>query len=354
MNVSGPRAWTVLIYTSASRDLEPAVSDSLQEISDAFQHSALGSRVVAQFGRDNQAQRVELSGTQGPTVVGQLGDLDMTAPGNLEEFVRWGMQRYPAQHYAVVLGGHGAGFAGAVTDSDRRKMMRLPDIEAALGELPQRPEVLIFNTCLMAQAEVASQLRDVSPHLVGAQGKLHGLGLPLAAWLRRLDTVQGGAGAAAALVEEAAAVPERAPMVSALDLQRWPEMQSTLDRLAGQILDNPQAADVLRFHIAQQPSPWPNAGEQPLSDMLDLRALCSAWKDDERLPIGLRARAEDVLQTLDRFVVKASQTEWAGLSALVPEAGLQSLGALPGQLYDSLQWAQETRWDEALRALKKS
>jgi hypothetical protein len=352
MNVSRPGEWTVLIYTSASRDLEPAVSDSLQEISDAFQASAFDTPVVAQFGRDNQAERLELCRSGAPSVVQKLADVDMTAPANLQDFLRWGMQRYPARHYAVVLGGHGAGFAGAVTDADRRKMMRLPDIQATLGELPQPPELVIFNTCLMAQAEVAAELSSVTPHLVAAQGKLHGLGLPLGAWLQRLDTTSGGAAAAAELVDAAAEVPQRAPMVSALDLQRWPDMQASLDGLAAEILNNLPAAPMLRGHITQQPSPWPQAGERPLSDMLDLRRLCTAWKDDVRLPAPLRAAAEQVLQRLEVAVQNTSQPEWGGLSALLPAAGLQSLGTLPGELYNSLDWAQQTRWDEALRALK--
>lgn len=191
-------AWTVLIYTSASPDLREAVQESLTEISD---HGAASDsvQVVAQMGTAGSMQRFQLHGVGEPQALGPATSGEMTEPGRLREFLEWGMSRFPAQRYAVVLGGHGAGFAGAVTDSQRRTMLSLPSIQQQLSGLPARPELLIFNTCLMAQAEVAEQLQGTASQLVASQSQLKGLGLPLAAWLPRLDARISASEAAHAL-----------------------------------------------------------------------------------------------------------------------------------------------------------
>lgn len=348
MHIPRAGSWTVLIYTSASHDLEPAVHDSLQEIRDAYQQSGFHAQVVAQLGERGQATRMVLSGGAGTEE--PLGAADMTASGTLADFLRWGMRRYPSEHYAVVLGGHGAGFAGAVTDAERRRMMTLPQIEAALGALPESPDLVIFNTCLMGQAEVASQLSGVTPHLVASQGELHGLGLPLGRWLGRLDAIGDGQAAAVALARECEAEPERAPAVSALNLEHWPAVQEGLDRLGGQVLTHPESLPRLRAHLREQPVPWPHAGDRPLTDLLDVRKLCQSWQEDESLPDSLRQAAGEVLQRLPALVAHRTDPDWNGLSVLAPE---QPVGAFAEQLYRDLRWSQATRWDEAVHALSE-
>lgn len=350
MQVTRAGQWTVLIYTSASRDLETAVTDSLHEITDSFSSRPFSTNVVAQMGQQDQARRMDLSCAE-PQIVEQLPDLDMTEPANLQDFVRWGMQRYPARHYAVVLGGHGAGFAGAVTDSQRRDMMRLPEIRAALEALPQRPDLVVFNTCLMAQAEVAAELSGVTPVVIGSQGQLRGLGLPLGPWLQGLHTFNNPAAAGADLVAHAAEVPERAPAVAALELSSWPDCQAALDGLAAQILSHPLARPAMRAHIAAQEAPWPRPGDRPLSDLLDVRRICQAWRNDPLLPAGVREHAQAVLDRLAEVVSAASEEQWGGLSVLAPSQGLEQLGPLPATLYGQLKWSQRTAWDEAIASL---
>ena len=235
MEVSRPtKAWTVLIYTSASRDLETAVEASLQEITEAGAPEDV--QVVAQMGAQGLARRYRLHDCEHPQELEPARPAEMSRPEELRSFLLWAMEKYPARHYAVVLGGHGAGFGGAITDSQRRRMMSLPELESALGELPQKPELVVFNTCLMAQAEVASQLQTTTPHLVASQSELRGLGLPLAGWIRELPQQEDGGGAATLLA--ASSQGERAPAVSAIDLQRFPSLQQSMNSLASQILKN--------------------------------------------------------------------------------------------------------------------
>lgn len=347
MKAARANSWTVLIYTSASQDLEKAVTESLEEIT--AQGTPQDVRVVAQMGAQGRVQRYQLHQAAQPQPLEASRPAEMTDPEELQRFLRWGMEKYPAQHYAVVLGGHGAGFAGAVTDSQRRKLISLPDLERSLGELPRRPDVVVFNTCLMAQAEVASQLHTVSDNLVASQSKLLGLGLPLADWLQQLPAQESGSSAARQLVEASRGMGERAPAVTSIDLRNWPPLQSSLDDLAGSILENRQWHPLLRQHIQKQPDLWPHAQDRPLVDQIDVAALCRDWQDDDRLPEDLRRRAGQV-RSLVGDLCRSSEAR-GGLSAYLPE---QSNGPFVYKIYARLRFAQETRWDEALQNLTQS
>ena len=44
--------------------------------------------------------------------VSSLGEVDMASPTVLTTFLRHGIQTYPADHYGLILWGHGAGWRG--------------------------------------------------------------------------------------------------------------------------------------------------------------------------------------------------------------------------------------------------
>ncbi len=336
-------AWTVLIYTSASPDLREAVQESLAEISDRYGASNDSVQVVAQMGTAGSMQRLQLHGVDQPQPLGPATRGEMTEPGRLREFLEWGMSRFPAQRYAVVLGGHGAGFAGAVTDSQRRSMLSLPSIQQQLSGLPARPELLIFNTCLMAQAEVAEQLQGTASQLVASQSQLRGLGLPLAAWLPRLDARISAAEAARALAEESSRVPDRAPQVSALNLEGWPEIRESIDALAGYLMADARHRADLRSHFKALEDCWPRPQDRPVVDQHDLGSLVSRLAQDESLPEQLRHSARRVGDLLDSLGTR--------LSLYGPDQAFAHLGPPDrrvGQIYSDLEWSKNTRWDEFL------
>ncbi len=355
MQVNPAARWTVLIYTSASKDLEQAVEDSLQEITN---HPVAGDQVhiVAQRGRASQAQRFQLHGSDKPLPLGQPQEVDMTASQSLQDFLQWGMEAYPAQRYVVVLGGHAAGFAGAVTNSQRSKMLSLPEIEKALGGLPARPEILVFNTCLMAQAEAAEQFSEKASYLVASQSQLRGLGLPLAPWFHDLATVDTSQEAASRLVEHSREVPERSPAVSAINLQEWPELRERVDALAQEVPRYPQHRQRLLDHIQNQRHLWPRDSDRPLVDQIDIGTLLSHWSQDETLPETLRQAASHVVEGLPSLMLanSSSSREEAGLSIYAPDEPFEHLGPPQrkvGQIYRELRWSDSTHWDEAIRWL---
>jgi len=315
--------WGVLIYSSGSRDIEANCRAALEEVAAA----PLPEDVVvgAQLGTADEVVRFSLpAGTRE-----HLPAQDMASTATLKDFLRWGMERFPAKRYAVVLGGHSAGFAGALTDGERRKMLRLPELAEALGEL--KPDVLVFNSCLMAQAEVAAEMAPVAGYLVASQTEEKGLGMPLGQWLQSLDGEP--AAVARSLAQVCATSGERAPRVASIDL-RAPWLPQ-LDSLARAIEEHPEDRAELRAHIEQEPTLWPR-GDRPLADHKDLHGLLARWESDPGLAPELREKSRQL-----RAAAPAGLGIYAPSSAGIP---------LAEQLYAPLRLAQATRWDEALKA----
>ena len=118
--------WTLLIYFSADNDLEQWGLIDLNELEAAGSSSQVN--VVVQFDRIpgydasngdcTDTRRYYVTHDTDPNLINStrldtlppLGELDMGNPQTLIDFVNWGVDNFPAQHYAVVLWDHGDGW----------------------------------------------------------------------------------------------------------------------------------------------------------------------------------------------------------------------------------------------------
>ena len=113
--------WTILIFMNADNNLE------YDAINNFKQAAKVGStdlvNVVVQFDRSpkyavtdpdwTQTLRFRITKDMEPipaNAIEDLGEVNMGDPAVLSEFVRWGMQRYPAKRYMLVMWDHGQGW----------------------------------------------------------------------------------------------------------------------------------------------------------------------------------------------------------------------------------------------------
>ena len=120
-------------------------------------------------------------------------------PLTLLEFICWGIDKYPAPHYMVVLAGHGSGAVGDFllkdnTSKDSLTLHELKDVfqlvqrKLKLDGRKKSPiiDVLGMDSCLMSMVEVYYQLRGSVSYLVGAEGFEPTSGWPYQRILRSL------------------------------------------------------------------------------------------------------------------------------------------------------------------------
>ncbi|MBN1850679.1 MAG: hypothetical protein JW932_19065, partial [Deltaproteobacteria bacterium] len=103
-------------------------------------------------------------------------------PQVLEEFILWGMERYPAFRYALVIWNHGGGWWDeperakrniAYDDSFGGDSLDNQELKNVLSRVSQKRgdkiDILGMDACLMAMVEVAYQLRDSVKIAVGSE-----------------------------------------------------------------------------------------------------------------------------------------------------------------------------------------
>lgn len=100
--------------------------------------------------------------------------LNMGDGTTLRNFVEWGVGQYSADRYMVVLWDHGGGInLGIGPDQITGSSISVPQIRSALEQASNAKKVKFelvgFDTCLMATAEVAASLVNVGSYLVASQ-----------------------------------------------------------------------------------------------------------------------------------------------------------------------------------------
>lgn len=236
------KPWSVLIYMQADNDLAPYAYLDLYEMEAAYAGEAepagastpatdvlvqldtpgpTGLRRLHVFpgavpydprlGRDDFSRRTEAD-IHSPVVdlLPENGAPDQAA--DLQRFLAWGLVRYPAEHYLVVVWGHGAGWApahppaappgpvprladprkdpfagrrftgGLAFDYGRPSYLDVPALHRVLLDAQRdlgRPiDVYAADACLMQSIEVATELSDAARFVVGSAQVQDFLGLP--------------------------------------------------------------------------------------------------------------------------------------------------------------------------------
>jgi hypothetical protein len=87
------------------------------------------------------------------------------------------MREYPAEHYALVVAGHGKGPDGLLVDHTGR-WMPVEEFAGALRGAGQPLDLVVLQACSMAHHEVVEQLRGAADYLVASPVEINGSAYP--------------------------------------------------------------------------------------------------------------------------------------------------------------------------------
>jgi len=96
----------------------------------------------------------------------------MGDPTSLEDFVSWGMKKYPAKHYMVVVMGHGGAWIGAAEQSPSGMGEAITEGVAKANEETGRNDkidVIMFNSCYMGNAEAVFEMKDAADVTIASE-----------------------------------------------------------------------------------------------------------------------------------------------------------------------------------------
>ncbi|HOU40389.1 MAG TPA: clostripain-related cysteine peptidase [Promineifilum sp.] len=328
-----------------------------------------------------------------------IGEVDMSDPQELVNFVTWGIQNFPADKYVLIMSDHGMGWPGGWTDAEPRSVRRsttplaqaigdamyLQDIDAALQTIRDQTgldafELIGMDACLMGHMEVFTMLAPHARFAVASQEVEPAVGWAYTAFLSQLaqnpdvtgrelgqwivDTyivgdqrVQdpqaraafvGGRGATA---EQVAAQLEQSVTLAAVDLSQMPAANDGLNRFALYLrgMDQRQVAQA-RSNAQSFTSIF---GQQVPASYIDLphfAALLVRQTGDAQL----RSVVEDMFGAFQNAVIAEKSGRQkpgaTGLSIYFPNSQLYASAAAGPQSYIPIteRFANVSLWDDYL------
>ncbi len=173
------KQWTLMIYMAADNDLDQAAVEDFKEIENAVPDDQVSILVLAdRFGPDgaklySMCPAVELECPELELQPGSTVELNMASPLVLSSFIQFCKENYPAEHYGLVLWGHGTGVRCATSrsvavDDTSGTVMPMTGLERAVSS--QEIDVLGFDTCFGTTLEQLYQLQSTAAYLVGSPG----------------------------------------------------------------------------------------------------------------------------------------------------------------------------------------
>lgn len=180
-------SWTILMYAIADTDLEPFMMEDIEELgsvagSGGLQVVALVDRAgeysdadVLGMGDWEGGKLLTLDSPGSATQVTDMGDIDTGDPKLLADFIAYGIETHPADHYGLVISDHGASWPGVGGDegSDYNSLSLADLREGISGGLESAGvgslDLLGFDACLMATYEVASTMAPLAQRMIASQ-----------------------------------------------------------------------------------------------------------------------------------------------------------------------------------------
>lgn len=355
--------WTILVYSAADNNLTPYMVDDIKEIetvgSDAY------TNLVAQVdqGGDVGAARYLLEKSSNPSEISSpklqdMGSMNMSDPNQLADFIKWGVESYPAEHYMVVISDHGDGWNGAVQDVSHDGWMTPGMIregfEKAQAATGKKIDVLGMDACLMASTEFAHEMKDVADYLVvseqteGADGWNYSKILN-PEMLNNLKSMQmmkinvEPRDLAVLGVTSAEAHQETLPTMSAIDTSKMPALTEAVGKFGQAIVASETSGSVFK-DIARN--------TQSFYGYKDLGDFSKRVQDNCSANDPVREAAYNTEQALKEAVIAEQHSDtYPGASGLTIE--LPTWGGVPSN-YTNLQFDQATQWSQALDKITSS
>ncbi|MCL5036171.1 MAG: clostripain-related cysteine peptidase [Chloroflexi bacterium] len=397
------KKWTVLFYFDGNNNLAPMAQHqftSLQKVG-----SDENVNLVGQFSVPEQEAERGLITTKAKDAKEffpgseKLGVKDMADPATLKDFLSWGMKKYPAENYAVVMWDHGAGFMGSMSDDKSKNIIDNNELAGVLKDIKnsfgKKVDVLDFNACLMGQTEVAYAVKDGADYMVGSEEVEAGLRIPFPGLYgttpqhRVMNDLKKG------IKERGDITPEELSKLyvyeskhqfgssmftatqSAIDLKKMDAVKNSADELAGAILDavkeDPKKIKEFRSVIKDtQRYLTFDMWADPYQDFRDITDFANRLKTDKKITDpAVKKAAENLAKAAKESVISEFHhlksyggkdlSGSHGLSAYIPDdygydrpnLSSHAIEFSPTHGYEKTGFAKDTKWDEMLKVLSE-
>ena len=196
------KEWTVLVFLNGNNNLDSFGAVNINQMEKVGSTSDINLVVQwASYASDRTKRLLVQKGTDATAVTSPVVEdfprVDMGDVKTLNDFIAWGIQKYPAKHYFIDVWDHGGGW-------HRRGQLRPYDISldeftghlittTQLGQamataaklIGHKVDIYGSDACMMAMAEVSTELADSVQTIVGSEETEPGAGWPYDKFLQR-------------------------------------------------------------------------------------------------------------------------------------------------------------------------
>ena len=388
---------------AGDNNLEGAGKEDLDEMKEVGSNDRL--KIVVQFDTEQNKTTRYLIEKNGLKILQEMPGVNTGDPKILTDFIKWGINEFPAQHYLINIWNHGGGWENLPTDYDyeslraskpglasklkrvRRSIFRntikkidnrspadraiaidvgaadyLDNMElrtAIFNALPDNKkfDILGCDACLMNMLEIAFENKDVANIMVGSEETEPGTGWPYTSILKKLSEIpnMSPSDLAKAIAQDYGeyyenngnAIQDQSATQSALDLTHIQPVAESLNDLANVMIKNIDdiAGQVL---LARQ-----KAQKFDMPEYIDLISFLDELI--KRLPQN-KAVADAAKKTLsilkseqDKFII--ANTKWgprveraSGVSIYFPEHDYL-------EDYGDLAFSKQYQWKQFLKTM---
>lgn len=219
------KEWTIMIYCAGDNDLAPLIVSQLKLLKDAGRHKDVN--VLAYFDPSEKGVPTRLYRLNQYVAFLQRSALDsyvpnmkddnidlsrfssaaarkfrraMALPDKVEAFdalslfLNFCKKHYPAEHYVLVLMGHGMIVANDafLPDESPLSAISLNQLGGALKEFDHKLDLIAMHSCSMSAVEVAYELQDKAKYMIASEGLAFVGSLPYRHLLLRLYSLLNG------------------------------------------------------------------------------------------------------------------------------------------------------------------
>ena len=181
---------TVIVYMGAENRLQNFSRNDLDEMHMGRKDIPEDCQVVVY--RDAELKpSIFLINSKGMTTWKEYtNEMDSADPATMESVLKEIVQKFPSEKYSLILWSHGSGWMddpnnsrAIIVDNNKNSFsdignwLNISELSNILASLP-RMEYIFFDACYMQSVEVASQLYNHTPYIIGSPTEIPGEGAP--------------------------------------------------------------------------------------------------------------------------------------------------------------------------------
>ncbi len=306
-------------------------------------------------------------------VLQELENADMGKAETLEQFLEWGVKKFPAKNYMVVMMGPSEGVSGMMHDVTTGSHLKVGDLGQAFQNVHEKTgkkiDILSLNGSATNSLEVAYELKDHAKYLIGSQGIQDGQSMPMAMVMNEIANINKTGGRdALTLAQYVLLMNSMAPgALSIVDLDKIGPAKEAWDNLSTSLLKAEVGKEKLNELLDKTQHFQGKSKNEAYGNQRDAIHFAKLIQDDPSITDeGVKQAAAQAITALEESLVGdvangKRMGEANGLSVFAPtNMGFFRPDGTPvikdtlrDAKYSETDFAKDTQWDELLGKASK-